>query len=519
VIGNALLVPAPPVAADGEFGFGALAGPVVVVYGATPGGILAAVTAARAGRRVVILEPTQHVGGMLSSGLGWTDTGDRATIGGYTREFFDRMEAAAGEPEGRYHFEPSVAEAVFEAMLGHPRITLHRGERLVQAGAVTVSQQRIIRIRMESGRSFAGHVFIDASYEGDLLARAGVTYEIGRESTMQQSEAAAGVRPAIVVATLPSGRDPGFPTAVPGAVGTADTRIQAANYRICFSSDPANQVPFALPAGYDPNRFEVILDHIHARTAADQTATPTLAWFLSISPLVNNKHDVNDFGALSTAIPGLNWDYPDATYEDRAALDAQHRSYDQGLIWFLANDPRIPVPIRTQMAAYGLCADEFVDNGNWPWLLYQREARRMVGAYVLRQRDIDHWRYKDDSIGIASYRRDSHFVSRWIDAQGRLLAEGPLPAHARVRWDIPYRSLTPRTGEMSNLLVPVAASATHVAHSSLRMEPQYMIMGEATGQAAAMAAGQRQPTVQSIDVDDLQDRLRAHGAFIPDRAR
>jgi hypothetical protein len=507
------------VVADGTLTPGTLRGATVVVYGATPAGVLAAVTAARAGRRVIVIDPTAHVGGMMSSGLGWTDTGDRSTIGGYTREFFNRMQAAEGSPEGRYHFQPSVAEDVFEAMLAHPRISVVRGDRLAEAGGVRTFQRRIVSVRLESGTRIEGSVFIDAGYEGDLMARAGVSYRIGRESISAFDESEAGVRPSSVIATLPSGFDPGFPLRAPGALGTADARIQASNYRICFSSDSANQAPFPVPTGYDAADFEVLLRVIAGRLAANPAATPSVSWFLTISPLVNQKFDVNDFGSMSTAVPGLNYAYPDATYAQRDAIDASHRAYDQGFIWFLANDPRVPATIRNQMAQYGLCADEFTDNDNWPWLLYLREGRRMEGAYMLRQRDIDRWRSKSDVIGVASYRRDAHIVSRWIDASNRLRAEGSLSPHVRVRWDIPYRSLTPKAGEIVNLLVPVAASASHVAHSSLRMEPQYMIMGEAAGQAAAMLAGNRNGTVQGLDVQVLQDLLRGHGAFVPDRPR
>jgi hypothetical protein len=493
--------------------------PRVIVYGGTPAGILAAVTSARAGRDVVLIEPTRHVGGMMTSGLGWTDTGDRATIGGYTREFFNRVQTAEGSLEGRYHFEPSVAERVFEAMLVHPRIVVVRNDRLAETGGVTVVNRRITSIRLVSGRVIAGTVFVDATYEGDLMADAGVSYRIGRESTTALFESEAGVRPAGVIATLPAGFDPGFPLSAPGALGTADKRIQASNYRICFSSNPTNRVPFPLPAGYDAADHEVLLHVINARLAANPGITPTVGWFLTISPLVNKKFDVNDFGSMSTAIPGLNYPYPDATYAQRASIDAAHRTYDQGFIWFLANDPRVPQAIRTQMAGYGLCKDEFVDNGNWPRLLYLREGRRMEGAYMVRQRDIDRWRSKTDAIGIASYRRDSHFVSRWIDSSNRLRAEGSLSPHVRVRWDIPYRSLTPKATQILNLLVPVTASASHVAMSSLRMEPQYMIMGEAAGQAAAMVAGVAGGTVQGVDVQVLQNLLRGHGAYIADRAR
>ena len=398
----------------------------VVVYGGTPGGILAAVTAARAGRRVVLVEPTAHLGGMMSSGLGWTDIADRATLGGYTLEFFTRVGAVEGTLDGRWHFQPSTAEGVFEDMLDDDRITVVVGAPLHEANGVAKVGSRITSIRLVDGRVLRGAVFIDASYEGDLMAQAGVTYRLGRESTAEYGESRAGVRPASVVVALPPGFDPGFPTAAPGPVGSADDRIQASNYRICFSSDPGNQVPFAAPDGYDPATYEVILENIAARLAANPLVPPRASWFLSISPLANQKFDVNDFGALSTAIPGLNHGYPELSYAERAEVDAAHRAYDQGLIHFLANDPNVPIEIRNELSAYGLCADEFTDNDNWPWLLYLREGRRMVGSYVLRQRDIDRYRYKLDGIGVASYR-SIHTTCR-AGSTGR---DGSSP---RARW-------------------------------------------------------------------------------------
>jgi hypothetical protein len=487
----------------------------VVVYGGTPGGVLAAVTAARAGRHVILIEPTSHLGGMMSSGLGWTDTGDRKTIGGYARVFFDRVEDAAGTRDGGYHFAPSTAEAVFEGLVAHPRITVIRDDPLADSSGVAVVDRRIRWIRLQSGRIVSGAAFVDASYAGDLMAAAGVSYRVGREATTTFDESEAGVQPAVGIAKLPTGSDPGVPTAAPGAIGTGDSRIQASNYRICFSSDPANRAPFPRPAGYVAADFEPILHLIDTRLTRKPSAVATVAWFLTIAPVGGQKFDVNNVGSMSIAVPGLNYGYPEATSATRAAIDAAHRAYAQGFIWFLAHDPRVPDGIRHEMARYGLCKDEFRDNGNWPWLLYLREGRRMDGAYVLTQADTERSRSKPDVIGVASYRRDSHTVSRWVDHANALVGEGNLSPSVPVRWDIPYRSLTPRTSEIVNLIVPVAASASHVAHSSLRMEPQYMIMGEAAGEAAALVAGHAGATVQTVDVELLQGLLRGHGAFVP----
>jgi hypothetical protein len=248
-------------------------------------------------------------------------------------------------------------------------------------------------------------------------------------------------------------------------------------------------------------------------------------WVLVISTLIRQKHDVNSSSVLGSALPGLNWPYPEASHAQRQTIAALHRRYQQGLFWFLRNDPHVPISIRDAMAAYGLCKDEFTDNDNWPWLFYLREGRRMVGTYVMRQRDIESQRSKRDSIGIASYRVDSHYVSRWIDAEGDLFVEGTI-ALPYITYAVPYRALTPKRGEVDNLLVPIALSATHVAYSSLRMEPQYMLFGEAAGQAAAQAARMPAPVVQDIDVRQLQVDLEAHGSLLdppspvgPQRAR
>jgi hypothetical protein len=308
-------------------------------------------------------------------------------------------------------------------------------------------------------------------------------------------------------------------TSAPGAVGTADDRIQDSNYRVCFSSDPANQTPFRQPQGYRSKDYDVYIKYLTVRAQSTGTAAK-LSWILSIAPLANQKYDVNDVGPLSTAVPGLNWAYPNADHATRLEIERKHRVFTQGLFFHLRNNRRVPSSVRSEMARYGLCKDEFTENGNWPWLLYLREGRRMMGAYVLRQSDIETDKVKTDIIGVASYRVDSHFVSRWIDGNDRLLVEGGMSLPYQ-NWAIPYRSITPQRSQVTNLLVSVAASASHVAHASLRMEPHYMLMGEAAGEAAALAITGRPKgqvaqavDVQGIDVVELQRRLTAHGAYL-----
>ncbi|MGQ0608748.1 MAG: FAD-dependent oxidoreductase [Chloroflexota bacterium] len=491
-----------------------------VVYGGTPGGVMAAVSASRPGMKVALIEPTGHVGGMMSNGLTATDYGHTAMIGGRTREFFDRTQAMEGSAYGRYRFQPSTAERVFEVMLANAGVEVYTLEQLAEGGgAVAKNGTRITEIEMVSGRRFSARVFVDASYEGDLMARSGVSYRIGRESGAEYGEAFAGVRASGSVFTVPAGVDPEVPLAAPGARETGDNRIQNSNYRLCFSSNPANQVPFEEPPGYDPDTYDLPASYIASRMAVGHT--PTLTWFLWPVALPNSKFDVNNNGTVSIGVMGLNTDYPDGTRSTREAIASELRSYTQGFLYFLAQDERVPTQIRTQMSAYGLCKDEFADNDHWPHLFYLREGRRMVGAYVVKERDVQVNRTKTDTIAIASYAFDSHHVSRWIDGSRRLRVEGGFwnGRAAATRWSIPYRSLTPQADEVTNLLVSVTASASHVAFAALRLEPQYMKMGEAAGAAAYLAATTLTPTresiaVQSVDVTALQQLLRQQGSIV-----
>jgi hypothetical protein len=487
----------------------------VLVYGGTPAGVMAAIAARRNGAAsVVLVEPSAHLGGMMSSGLTFTDTGDRTTIGGISREFFSRMEAIEGKPQGRYNFQARNAEKVLKAMLAEAGVVVRYGTALVEApGAVATSGGRITLITATSGETFTAQVFVDASYEGDLMARAGVSYIVGRESSGQYNEALGGVRPASTAVSDASGLALGFPVSAPGPVGSADARIQSSNFRLCFTINPSIFLPFRLPPVYDPAAYAVVARYIDERTASG--GTPRLSWLLSIAPTVNGKYDVNEFGAISIGVPGANYAYPDGSYAVRAEISAWYRSYTEGFLYFLANDARVPSAIRNEMGSYGLCKDEFTDNGNWPYLLYLREGRRMVGRSVLTAHDIQAIRSKPDIIAIGSYRMDVHTVSRYVDAADRLMAEGSFPLSAGVKYAIPYSVMTPQRGEATNLLVPVTSSASHVAQASVRMEPQYMMVGEAAGAAAALAAAGGS-AVQDVSVAALQARLTAAGAVLTD---
>jgi hypothetical protein len=451
---------------------------------------------------------------MMTSGLSWTDRGDPTVIGGLADEFFDRVQAAEGSLRGRFAFEPSVAEAVFEEMLDDARVEVLLGRRLlVGGGPVGMDGTRIAYVVVSPGEIFSAKVFIDASYEADLMAEAGVSYRIGREAAAEFGEPLAGVAEIEVAMTVPPGMDPGFPLAAPGPLGSGDDRIQGSNFRLCLSTDPANQVPFAAPPGYDPSRWDIVVEYMDQRLEAGDT--PELEWAFHVDRLVRGKWDLNNVGPMSVGLPGANYGYPEASPAEREAIVAYHREHQQGFLHFLANDPRVPEAIQTEVATFGLCADEFVDNDNWPPLLYLREGRRMVGEEMVTQHDTRGVRSKPDIIGMASYRIDSHRVSRWIDGDNRLLLEGKIGTPAPLSWAIPYGSMVPQAEEATNLLVPVAASASHVAWTSVRMEPQFLIMGQAAGTAAAMAVAS-DVAVQDVPIGPLQAALRADGAVLDD---
>ncbi|MEO6579256.1 MAG: FAD-dependent oxidoreductase, partial [Candidatus Limnocylindria bacterium] len=394
----------------------------VVVYGGTPSGVMAAISAARPGVRVVLIEASGHVGGMMSNGLTATDYGHLAMIGGRTRQFFDRTEAIEGSAYGRYRFQPSTAETAFDAMLASAGVEVMLDERLAGGQPIVMDGPWIEALRTDSGRMVSGGAFVDASYEGDLMAAAGVSYRIGRESIGEFGESYAGVRASSSVFGVPGGIDPHVPLSAPGAIGTGDNRIQNSNYRLCFSSDPKNQVPFYEPDGYDPETYDLAAAYIDSRVA--QGHVPDITWFLWPVALPNNKFDVNNNGSVSIGLMGANTGYPDGSHATRSSIADALRDYTSGFLYFLGNDPRVPTSVRAQMADYGLCADEFADNGNWPRLLYLREGRRMVGRYLLTQRDVEVSRTKTDTIAVGSYAFDSHHVSRWIDGAGRLRVEG-----------------------------------------------------------------------------------------------
>lgn len=510
----------------------------VVIYGGTSSGIAAAVQVARMGKSVVVLEPGRHLGGLTSGGLGATDIGNKAAIGGIAREFYRRIRAHYTDDEhwiwqkrtefrGRGHepgedaawtFEPHVAEGVFRDMVREAKVEVCFGERLDLARGVCMKEGRIVSITMESGRTLEGGVFIDASYEGDLLAKAGVSYRVGREANAEFGETLNGVQtrrathhqflrkvdPWRVPGDRESGLLPGIAAGGPGEDGSGDRRVQAYCFRICATDVPENRRPWPKPADYDPNRYELLLRNFEA-------GDDRKPWHPVRMP--NRKTDSNNNCAFSTDWIGGNHAYPDADHAARQRIVQQHASYQKGLLWTLANHPRVPEEVRAYFTRWGLAKDEFEDNDNWPRRLYVREARRMVSSYVMTEHDCRGTRQAADSVGLGAYGMDSHHVQRYVDADGWVRNEGDIQVHGSKPYPIAFRSIVPRAGQCRNLLVPVCVSATHIAFGSIRMEPVFMVLGQSAATAACLAIDADVP-VQSVDYAELRQRLLADGQVL-----
>jgi hypothetical protein len=496
----------------------------LIVYGGTASGVFTAYSAAKQGLQVVLLEPGGHLGGMVTGGLSATDLGDFSIIGGYVRDYYLRAAEHYGvhdldQPQN-WRSEPHVAEASFRSMLKESGVAVYFHERLREKDAARVDGTRMISIATEDGVTWRAKVFADCTYEGDLMAESHVSYTWGREDSHQYGESLAGV---VAHTThhqfdwpvsaydehhrlLPE-IDPG-PSA---PSGSGDRKVQSYNFRLILTNDPQDRLPFPRPAGYDRSKFALLARYLN-EFSKHENRMPKVADIFLVVPIPNHKADFNNNGPFSTDYIGHSWKYPEASYTERAAIWQAHIEYTKSLLYFVSHDEVVPASLRTEINTWGLPKDEFTDTGHWPNQLYIREGRRMLGAYVIRQSDLQTQRTKPDSIGMGSYNSDSHNVQRVAMPDGTVQNEGnvEVPVHP---YEIPYRSITPRKSELQNLLVPVCLSATHSAYSSVRMEPQYMIIGQAAGVAAALAIQERVP-VQDISIAELQARLRAHGAIL-----
>ena len=523
----------------------------IFVYGCTSGGLTSAIQAQRMGKSVIIACPEKHLGGLTAGGLGFTDSGNKAVIGGLSREFYQRVWKHYNTPEAwkwqkreeygnkgqgtpamdgaartMWIFEPSVAERVYEEWMRETKIPIYRDQWLDRKNGLRKQGDRIVSVKMLNGQEYNAKMFIDATYEGDLMAAAGVDYHVGRESMATYGEKWNGIQtgvlhhrhhfgavktpisPYVVPGDPKSGVLPRISTADPGKYGEGDKRIQAYNFRMCLTQVEANRKPFPKPAGYDAKQYELMLRVFNA------------GWretFEKYDPIPNAKTDTNNHGPFSTDNIGMNYDYPDATYERRKEIIREHIQYQQGVLYFMANDPRMPEDVRSEVAKWGLAKDEFRDNGNWPHQIYVREARRMVGKYVMTENELTKKKPTPESVGMGSYTIDSHNVQRYITPEGYVQNEGDIGVSTNGPYQISYGSLVPKKGQAANLLVPVCVSSSHIAYGSIRMEPVFMILGQSAATAAAMAIDSS-IAVQDVPYEKLRERLLADGQVLEFKA-
>ncbi len=513
----------------------------IVVYGGTASGVVAAIQAAKMGKSVILVCPDRHLGGLTSGGLGYTDSGNTKAVGGMAREFYQRVyqyyksptawrwqKMAEFKNEGQgsharvdgeqtmWTFEPHVAEAILSAWLAENKVPVCRNEWLDREKGVTKKDGRIASITTLSGKTFSAKVFIDATYEGDLMAAAGVSYHVGREANSVYGEKWNGVQleaykhhrhyfmtptsPYKIAGDPKSGVLPYLSTEPPGQTGEGDRRVQAYCFRTCLTKNTLNRVPFPKPDGYDPANYELLLRDL---------LTGRKDFFEKFDLIPNLKTDTNNHGAFSSDFIGMNYAYPDASYAKRREIVEAHENYQKGYYYFVANDPRVPATIREEMAMWGLAADEFKDNGNWPHQIYVREARRMIGEHVMTEHDVLNETPVDKPVGMGSYTLDSHNCQRYIAPDGTVQNEGDVGVSAKKGpYCISYGSIVPKKAQCQNLLVPVCVSSSHIAFGSIRMEPVFMILGQSAATAAALAVDENK-AVQDVDYAKLRARLVA----------
>ena len=517
----------------------------IVIYGGTSACIAAAIQASRLGKSVVVIEPSNRIGGLTTGGLGQTDIGNKQAIGGISREFYQNIRLYYENPanwkwqkkekyrdggqtktaeneEAMWTFEPSAALEVYHNMLKDENVIIKYNQRLDRSDGVKKEGATITSITMESGEEYRGKMFIDATYEGDLLATADVSYTVGREANSQYNETLNGVQYPDYSPTLKgekslnagnhnfvTGVDPyvekGDPASGklpyigdgPGEFGEGDHRVQAYCFRMCLTDHPENRIPFKKPEGYEEINYELLFRNYEA-------GFNKVPWINSAMP--NRKTDTNNNHGFSTDFIGQNYDYPEASYQEREKIIERHRQYQQGLMWSLAYHPRIPENIRERVSRWGTCKDEFERADGWQQQLYIREARRMVSDLVMTQHHCEGLKVVKDAVGLAAYGMDSHHVQRYITEDGYVKNEGNVQAKVKGPYPISYRSIIPKADEASNLLVPVCLSSTHVAFGSIRMEPVFMVLGQSAATAAALAIDDEVP-LQKLKYNKLKKQL------------
>ncbi|MBM1106208.1 FAD-dependent oxidoreductase [Aurantibacter crassamenti] len=527
----------------------------IVIYGGTSAGISAAIQVSRMGKSVLLIEPSNRIGGLTTGGLGQTDIGNKQAIGGISREFYENIKKYYDNPENwkwqqkseykdggqtrtenneatMWTFEPSAALKVYMDMLMKEGVKVVYNERLNRVSGVEMQNGAIKSITMESGKVFIGKAFIDATYEGDLMAAAGVNYTIGRESNAQYGESLNGVQankisrtlagtisanaynhnfidrvdPYVIKGDPKSGLLPNI-NEKPGVDGEGDTKIQAYCFRMCITNHPENRIPFQKPENYDELNYELLFRNYEARKGAVKdmyTGNAIVPWINSDMP--NRKTDTNNRFGFSTDFIGRNYEYAEGTYEEREKIVQDHKNYQMGLMWSLAYHPRIPKEVRDEVSTWGTTKDEFESADGWQQQLYIREARRMISNYVMTQKNCEAIEVAEDAVGLGAYGMDSHHVQRYVDANGYVQNEGNVEAHGFDPYPISYRSIVPKKEECSNLIVPICLSATHIGFGSIRMEPVFMVLGQSAATAAALSIDQGF-TVQDLPYELLRKKL------------
>jgi hypothetical protein len=496
----------------------------IVVYGDSSGAVTAAIDAKRRGHSVILVNPVSFPGGMSASGLGATDfLGRRNTFGGIASEFYDGVAAAYGKEFVR-SFEPHVGYKVFQKMIADAGVAVVYNELLDREKGVKMNGKRIESITTLSGKTYRGKMFIDATYVGDLMAAAGIAYTVGREPESQYGEDMAGVRrgdtsPRVhytqkdkdhFVKDVDPYIKPGDPSSglLPYVVkidgltnGQGDKKIQAYNYRVCLTTDPKLRIPIEKPEGYKEIDHELLLRNFEA----GDTRLPALIESLEGT---GSKVDWNNMHAVGSDHPGANYEYPEASYERRREMEKQHEHYIRGFLWTMAHSPRVPEEIRKKSAAYGLPKDEFTDNGSWPWMIYIREARRMVSGYVMTQHDCEGKKSAPDPVALGSFGMDSHCVQHIVTDKGTVQNEGVIWRVPPKPYGISYRSIIAKESECENLFAPITLSTSHVAHGSIRMEPVFMALSQSSAIAASLAI-EKNVSVQRVDYAALKEKLIA----------
>ncbi|MDF1867542.1 MAG: FAD-dependent oxidoreductase [Saprospiraceae bacterium] len=526
----------------------------IIIYGGTSAGITAAIQSSRMDKSVLIIEPSTRLGGLTSGGLGQTDIGNKQAIGGISREFYQNIKRYYERPEnwiwqnreayqhGRsfenqdamWKFEPSAALEVYKEMIAAENIDVAYKQRLNREGGVKKQGQEIVEIEMESGEKYRGKMFIDATYEGDLMATAGITYTYGRESNKAYEETLNGVQandysitlrrtvsrnsvyhnfidgvdPYVIKGDPSSGLLPFIKEGGPGIKGRGDKGIQAYCFRMTLTDHPENRISFKKPESYNELEYELLFRNYEAAIGPIEEmyhyGDPLVPWINSKMP--NRKTDTNNQKGFSTDFIGQNWNYPEESYEEREKIIERHRNYQQGLMWTLAYHPRIPQKVREVVSQWGTCKDEYERADGWQQQLYIREARRMVSDYVMTQKNCEGLEVVKDPVGMAAYGMDSHQVQRYVDANGFVQNEGNVEASVPGPYPISYQSIIPKKEECKNLLVPVCLSASHIAFGSIRMEPVFMILGQSAATAASLALDGK-VAVQELPFDLLKEQL------------